>query len=138
MAFDENDILFSIEDIEKGRMGWKPMSEDELAALRELVLHSGWKLFTRLLDKTAKHHAEVLLSAVDDVNVEYLRGQISGMRKAAMIPSAHVTGEMNARTQRERAERSGRSRAANPVARALATFGTSSWGNRDPERDPST
>lgn len=126
-------MIHRIEDIERGHTALSKLSDEQIAALHEMMLSSGWRVYTRALDHSIKDFTEVLISATSDVNVEHLRGQVSGMRLAALLPSALISGAEYARTAIERARQQPRSN--NPILRALATWGTPSWRNRAADDD---
>lgn len=85
------------------------LSKDEITSIRELTLLPGWTTFGDVIDEYISAAAEGLLSPSPEVEVDFLRGRIAGMREtymlAHMIISESDLDEQRRRTDDERSER---------------------------------
>lgn len=101
------------------------LTDGEIAHLQSLRTHDGWPILLKVLDYDVNLKADALLApSLSSEHVHFFRGQISGLRRAALLVDEILTkeAEIARHEQRKRA-------AAEPSdsARRAATFGTPAW-----------
>lgn len=94
------------------------------AKLKTLVSEPGWPVLLRVLDAEAKLDGERLLQTSNTEALHFIRGHVSGLRKAASVISEISRQEERVVRERERIEAE---RARERPGRAAAFFGSPGW-----------
>lgn len=100
------------------------LSESQLKHVAGLAKLTPWDDFRVAVDALVNFNAETLLATRDESQLHYLRGFISGLRKAALLPeeaaSLLTQTHVNERTDADRLQRAA-------DARRDATFATAAF-----------
>lgn len=100
---------------------------EQTQKLAELRLEDGWQVFQEVLDASVNINAEALLATRDAYSDTYLKGVITGLRKAGtLVDEIIAKTEENARA----ADRTAIRNQPSPIARVAATYGTPAWRGR--------
>lgn len=85
------------------------ISAEQIADLRDLTRHDGWRVYQSVLDCTVNLKAELLLHSRDDATVHETRGFIQGLRNATFLVDEFLTAdERNTANERARLDASQR------------------------------
>jgi len=61
------------------------LTTSEVSALRELSLSKGWQVLGGVIDAKVQAMAETLLSASPEAGIDFVRGEIAGLREVYML-----------------------------------------------------
>jgi hypothetical protein len=101
------------------------LTKEDINELRELTTSAGWKRYGVVIDRYINYNAETLLSASPEVEVDFLRGKIAGMREAYTIVHQLIQeNQLDEQRRRDEAERAER-------RRRQALYATPAWNGRD-------
>lgn len=98
------------------------LSPGDWAKLKTLTSDPGWEVFVRSLDAIVKLSGEQILQSSSDSALHFLRGKVSGLRKAAsLVDEIAVMEKRFVNERNEHAKRAERNRESGVL------FGTPGW-----------
>lgn len=84
----------TIEEIERQQRAERQKIISDADALRSLVAHPGWKVYTSLIETVAQNFYATAMAPLDNVMLvtvaEYAKGTLNGLSRAADLPSAKI------------------------------------------------